>query len=160
MSFFSELPGKRQEAPNEAYAKILLQRLSSNIQTHVRNTDAQGKRQVRLLVVYNDYDNDIYSVLASKHKEMETLLGKHLKDVMIPSKKGSFGMEDFPIPVSRFVKMIEENLVSLGSKYHRVSIVIVPTYGHPDVGIFDKRLNTYKLVQKGSCETIEIDLKW
>ena len=72
----------------------------------------------------------------------------------------SFEMDKFPFPMSQVVIEIKKRLSQLGSEKNNVSIVTVPTYTHPNYGLFDKKPNRNKIKVDGSCQTIEIDLYW
>lgn len=159
MSFFSELPGKQDK--NAELLIFYMNKLIGSVKNYVRNIDSEGGKSASLLVVYNSYDNDIYCKLKSKHEEMQQLVGKHLpSSIILPSQLGSFGMEEFPFPMSQVITEIKNQLSLLGSKKNIVNIVTVPVYRHPYIGMFDKRTNYYKLKRDGACETIEIDLFW
>lgn len=159
MSFFSELPGKQDK--DAELMKKYMDQLIGRVKSYVRTVDAEGGKSVSLLVEYNSYDGDIYCVLKSKHDEMQQLVGKYIPDsVICPSKTGSFRMEEFPFPMSQVIEEIKKELNLLGCEKYNVSIVSVPIYKHPYVGLFDKRVNFNRYVEDGFCETIEIDLYW
>ena len=159
MSFFSELPGKQDNTTE--LMDIYMKKLIGSVQQCVRNIDAKGGKSANLLVVYNSYDHNLYCISKSKHEEMQLFIGKHIPESQqIPSILGVFGMEEFPFPTSQVVIEVKRRLGILGSKNNNVGVVTIPTYGHPNRGLFDKRSDYNRLKVIGSCETIEIDLFW
>lgn len=159
MSFFDELTGKHDN--NTELLDFYMNKLMRSLQDCVRYIDAKGENSAKLLVVYNSYDRNIYCIYKSEHEKMQLLINKHISSSQrIPSVKGTFGMEDFPYPTSQVVMEIKKRLSLLGSKNNSVNIVTTPIYGHPNIGLFDKRPDFNRLKVLGSCRTIEIDLFW
>ena len=158
MSFFSELPGRQDK--NAELMNFYMSKLMGSVTNYVRQIDAEGGKRVSLLVVYNSYDHDMYCKLKSKHDELQQLVGKYIPNSQIIPSIASFEMDKFPFPMSQVIMEIKKRLSQLGSEKNNVSIVTVPTYTHPNYGLFDKKPNRNKIKVDGSCQTIEIDLYW
>lgn len=151
MSFFEELNNK---STKPSYLDYIANKLIDSVKDAIRSENQKGKRRVSLLVVNNDYDKTMYCIYSEPHFNKVNIPGSgslHL---------GSFEMDKLQVPITSLIDTIKNQLSIMGGRDYKVDLCRVPIYTHPYRGLFDKRVDDSRIVEKGYEETIRIEVNW